>query len=63
MEMKKLLESLDECGMNEMPGMPPAMPPQEVDKGNPVSMNVSINASVHRHRCPHPQHFVRCTIG
>jgi hypothetical protein len=45
MEMKKLLESLDECGMNEMPGMPPAMPPQEVDKGNPVSMNVSINAS------------------
>jgi hypothetical protein len=49
MEMKKLLESLDECGMNEMPGMPSAMPPQEVDKGNPVSMNVSIHASGKEH--------------
>ena len=40
--MKKLLESLQECGIEEGPmGMPPA----PVDQGSPVSMNVSINAS------------------
>jgi hypothetical protein len=42
MEMKKLLESLEECGM----GMPPA---PEMDRGNPVSMNVSLNASGKEH--------------
>ena len=42
MNMKKLLESLDECGMNEMPPMGPGMGAQE---GTPVSMNVSLNAS------------------
>ena len=40
--MKKLLESLEECGM----GMPPA---PEMDRGNPVSMNVSLNASGKEH--------------
>jgi hypothetical protein len=43
--MKKLIESMDhieECGMNEDP-MPTAMP--GADAGQPVSMNVSINAS------------------
>ena len=35
--MKKLLETLEECGMGE------AMPPMQ--QGTPVSMNVSINAS------------------
>lgn len=45
MSMKKLIESMDhieECGMNEDP-MPTAMP--GADAGQPVSMNVSINAS------------------
>jgi hypothetical protein len=37
MEMKKLLESLEECGMD--------MPPAPMDQGSPVSMNVSLNAS------------------
>jgi hypothetical protein len=37
MEMKKLLESLQECGMD--------MPPAPMQQGTPVSMNVSINAS------------------
>ena len=40
--MKKILESLDECGMNEMPPMGPTMGQSE---GSPVSMNVSLNAS------------------
>ena len=43
--MKKLIESMDhieECGMNEDP-MPTAMP--GADAGQPVSMNVNINAS------------------
>jgi|TARA_B100001094_G_scaffold211501_1_gene205458 hypothetical protein len=45
MNMKKLIESMDhieECGMTEDP-MPTAMP--GADAGQPVSMNVSINAS------------------
>ena len=45
MSMKKFIESMDhieECGMNEDP-MPTAMP--GADAGQPVSMNVSINAS------------------
>ena len=43
--MKKLLESLDECGAMEG-GMPPMAPPQPMprDEGDPVSMNVSLNA-------------------
>ena len=44
--MKKLLESLDECGMNEMP---PMAPPMDQHEGNPVSMNVSLNASGKEH--------------
>ena len=41
--MKKILESLDECGTME--GMPMApQPPMPADDGSPVSMNVSINA-------------------
>jgi len=50
MNMKKLIESMDhieECGMvDEGPmGMaPPAMAP-EMDKGNPVTVSVSMNAS------------------
>ena len=51
--MKKLIESMDhieECGMAEGPmGMtPPAMAP-EMDKGNPVTVNVSMNASGKEH--------------
>ncbi len=50
--MKKLIESMDhieECGMAEGPmGMaPPAMAPE--DKGNPVTVNVSMNASGKEH--------------
>jgi hypothetical protein len=37
MNMKKLIESLEECGMG--------MPPMEQHEGTPVSMNVSLNAS------------------
>jgi len=48
MNMKKLLESLDECGMGEGPmGMAPPMAPE--DKGNPVTVNVSMNASGKEH--------------
>ena len=48
--MKKLLESLQECGMTEGPmGMPPAMPPQEQDNGDPVRMNVNISAAGKEH--------------
>ena len=41
--MKKLLESLEECGMAPM-GAPAPM-----DRGTPVSMNVSLNASGKEH--------------
>lgn len=44
MEMKKLLESLQECGIEESPmAMPPAPMPE--DKGDPVRMNVNISAA------------------
>jgi len=49
MDMKKLIESMDhieECGMTEMPA---AMPAPEMDKGNPVTVNVSMNASGKEH--------------
>ena len=48
--MKKLLESIDhieECGMTEMPAA--ALPAPEMDKGNPVTVNVSMNASGKEH--------------
>jgi hypothetical protein len=52
MNMKKLIESMDrieECGMAEGPmGMNPPMAP-EMDKGNPVTVNVSMNASGKEH--------------
>ena len=53
--MKKLIESMDhieECGMAEGPmGMAPPMSPPapEIDKGNPVTVNVSMNASGKEH--------------
>ena len=46
--MKKLLESLDECGAME-DGMPPMAPPMPRDDGDPVSMNVSLNARGKEH--------------
>jgi predicted RNA-binding protein Jag len=48
--MKKLIESMDhidECGMTEMPAA--ALPAPEMDKGNPVTVNVSMNASGKEH--------------
>jgi hypothetical protein len=46
MDMKKLLESMDhielEGGMPMVPSVPPMAPE---DKGNPVTMNISMNAS------------------
>ena len=48
--MKKLIESMDhieECGMTEMPAMAPPAP--EMDKGNPVTVSVSMNASGKEH--------------
>lgn len=41
--MKKLLESLEECGMDPMMG------PAPMDRGTPVTMNVSLNASGKEH--------------
>jgi hypothetical protein len=52
MNMKKLIESMDhieECGMTEMPAMPASLPAPEMDKGNPVTVNVSMNASGKEH--------------
>ena len=55
MNMKKLIESMDkieECGMaemGEMPSMSPQAPAPEMDKGNPVTVNVSMNASGKEH--------------
>jgi len=48
MSIRKLIESMDrieECGMDEG-GMPPMAPPAPMprDEGDPVSMNVSLNA-------------------
>ena len=48
--MKKLIESMDhidECGMTEMPAIAPPAP--EMDKGNPVTVNVNMNASGKEH--------------
>ena len=50
--MKKLIESMDrieECGMTEMPAMPASLPAPEMDKGNPVTVNVNMNASGKEH--------------
>jgi hypothetical protein len=41
--MKKLLESID--ALEGPMGMPPSLPAPEMDKGNPVTMSVSLNAS------------------
>jgi hypothetical protein len=52
MSMKKLIESMDrieECGMDEGPMAMPPMSAPEVDKGNPVTVNVSMNASGKEH--------------
>ena len=50
--MKKLIESMDrieECGMTEMPAMPASLPAPEQHEGNPVSVNVNMNASGKEH--------------
>jgi len=43
------MKDIEECGTNEGMPMVPNMPPQPEDKGNPVSMNVSLNASGKEH--------------
>ncbi len=44
--MKKLLESMDNIELEGgMPMVPPMAPQPQEDKGNPVTMNVSMNAS------------------
>ena len=46
------MDNIDECGMAEGPmGMAPPMSPPapEIDKGNPVTVNVSMNASGKEH--------------
>jgi len=46
MNMKKLLESMDSIELEGgMPMVPPMAPQPQEDKGNPVTMNVSMNAS------------------
>ena len=51
--MKKLIESIthiDECGMAEGPmGAMPSLPAPEQHEGNPVTVNVSMNASGKEH--------------
>lgn len=49
--MKKLIESVDECMATEGPMGAPSMPPMSApeDKGNPVTVNVSMNASGKEH--------------
>lgn len=50
-DIKKLIESMDrieECGMDEG-GMPASLPAPEMDRGNPVTLNVSMNASGKEH--------------
>ena len=52
MNMKKLIESMDrieECGMTEMPAMPASLPAPEQHEGNPVSVNINMNASGKEH--------------
>ena len=53
MNMKKLIESMDhieECGMAEGPmGAMPSLPAPEQHEGNPVTVNVSMNASGKEH--------------
>jgi hypothetical protein len=52
MNMKKLIESMDrieECGMTEMPAMPASLPAPEQHEGNPVTVNVNMNASGKEH--------------
>ena len=41
------MDHIEECGMTEMPAMAPPAP--EMDKGNPVTVNVSMNASGKEH--------------
>ena len=41
------MDRIEECGMTEMPNMAPPAP--EMDKGNPVTVNVSMNASGKEH--------------
>jgi len=45
MNMKKLLESMDTIEGSAMSMVPPMAPQPQEDKGNPVTMNVSMNAS------------------
>lgn len=42
------MDHIEECGMTEMPAAMPA-PAPEMDKGNPVTVNVSMNASGKEH--------------
>jgi hypothetical protein len=53
MNMKKLIESMDhieECGMSEGPmGAMPSLPAPEQHEGNPVTVNVNMNASGKEH--------------
>ena len=51
-DMKTILESIqsvEECGSMVDEGPMPAMPAPEMDKGNPVSVNVNMNASGKEH--------------
>ena len=41
------MDRIEECGMTEMPAMAPPAP--EMDRGNPVTMSVSLNASGKEH--------------
>ena len=42
------MDRIEECGMDEG-GMPASLPAPEMDRGNPVTLNVSMNASGKEH--------------
>ena len=43
------MDRIEECGMTEMPAMPASLPAPEQHEGNPVSVNVNMNASGKEH--------------
>lgn len=43
------MDHIEECGMTEMPAMPASLPAPEQHEGNPVTVNVNMNASGKEH--------------
>lgn len=43
------MDRIEECGITEMPAMPASLAASEMDRGNPVTLNVSMSASGKEH--------------